>query len=108
MQEGPIPSSDGHHDRADWNMVIRAQREGWPVKQAIRLLAIERAERDLEDENPDIRDKARKFLIGCDAENRKLAEFLYQIEQDTKDRNPDENPKRKRIILERRHAEDEA
>lgn len=103
---GPLPTSDGSHDRADWRLLLRAQYGGWPVRQEVRLRAIEQAERDLEHDDGRVRCKAREFLLLCDSENRRLAEFIWKTDEGEKDRNP-KTAKRKRIILDGDDDEDE-
>lgn len=100
MSDGPLPTSDGHHDRADAELVIRSVREGWPVPPASRQAAIVWAEKAIANElDVEMQEKAAKFLLECDKHNLRLADFLDRTRRLDEGGAADRPEEVKRIVL---------
>jgi hypothetical protein len=79
---GPLPTSDGHHDRADANMLLRAIRKGWPITDEIRKRAVEWAIEQLDKpEYAETQAKAVAILQEADKHNLRLMEFLDKVKR---------------------------
>lgn len=69
-QANILPTSDGHHDRADLAMLRRAIRRRWPIKPELKALALAAIEERLADgDRPDLQIAAAKTLATMEGQN---------------------------------------
>lgn len=103
VTNGPLPTSDGHHDKGDLLQLERAMRLRWNVPAETRRHAMEWLSKTIDPASgvdDDLRERVTKLLLDADRHDLRVEEFLHKAGEASKDRNPDENPKQKRIILE--------
>ena len=103
--EGPLPSSDGHHNRADLQLLRRALvTQKWDIPQSTIDHAkqwlgqkIDPADEDVPD---DLRANVVKLINEAIKTDMRAEELEFRRKEAERDRNP-ETPKIKRIILDR-------
>lgn len=80
---GPLPTSDGHRDRHDARLLLRAMVKGWPVTPEIRERAMRWANSVLDEANTEAtqndKDRAVKAVQEADKINTRIIELADKI-----------------------------